>query len=84
MNDRDLRRVGKAEKALINSMARKVRKTRADRIRASTDDELAEMLCLIAGGLGPVHTAEHKCWLDWLKQEATFNAKTTNNANRSD
>lgn len=51
-------------------------KTRADIFRASTDDELAEMLCLIAGGLGPVHTEEHKYWLNWLKQGATFNAET--------
>lgn len=42
--------------------------TNADRIRAMTDDELAEWLCDIAGWLpnyeGKMHTI-----LDWLKQE---------------
>ena len=42
----------------------------ADRIRSMTDEELAETLCLIAGGLGPVSSADGRDWLDWLKQEA--------------
>ena len=50
-------------------------KTNADRIRAMTDDELAEKLatyieCDMCPGW-PV-TCEEKCtkyWLDWLKQE---------------
>lgn len=54
-------------------------KTNADRIRAMTDEELAEqmcdhtcMLCPIEGCEGRIEEGRKKCkqyWLDWLKQE---------------
>ena len=56
------------------------KKTNADRIRAMTDDELADMFDKeVSGGVicPPNHTHKYcaagdcqKCWLDWLKQEA--------------
>ena len=53
--------------------------TNADRIRAMTDEELAElvcdhvcMLCPIEGCEGRIEEGRKKCkqhWLDWLKRE---------------
>lgn len=43
--------------------------TNADRIRAMTDEELAEWLCDIAGWL-PMYEGKMHPILDWLKQEA--------------
>lgn len=51
--------------------------TNADRIRAMTDEELAEFLWRYAGTgvCPPIMCSEtekcgaEKCWLDWLKQE---------------
>lgn len=53
--------------------------TNADRIRAMTDEELAEWECDRACGVCPIEGCEgrmeegrKKCkqrWLDWLKQE---------------
>lgn len=48
------------------------RQTNADRIRAMTDEELAEVLCLIAGGLGPVSSADGWDWLEWLKEKRDY------------
>jgi hypothetical protein len=45
-------------------------KTNADRIRAMTDEELAELLCDIAGWL-PMYEGKMHPILDWLKQEAS-------------
>ena len=44
-------------------------KSNADRIRAMTDEELAEWLCDIAGWL-PMYEGKMHPILDWLKQEA--------------
>ena len=57
-------------------------RTNADRIRAMTDEELAEFILSIRGHcraatIGPVvcpyienfQTDCNKCWCDWLKQE---------------
>jgi len=44
-------------------------KTNADRIRAMTDEELAEWLCDIAGWI-PMYEGKMHPILDWLKQEA--------------
>lgn len=53
-------------------------KTNADRIRAMTDEELAEFLndvnmclCSFAMGKSPCDGENCPCWLDWLKQEVT-------------
>lgn len=43
--------------------------THADRIRAMTDEELAEWLCDIAGWL-PMYEGKMHPILDWLKEEA--------------
>lgn len=59
-------------------------KTRADQIRAKTDEELAEFLERVGGCVpnfdlnycNSRKTCDDLCWLQWLKQEATFNAKT--------
>lgn len=49
----------------------------ADRIRAMTDEELAEFLndvnmclCSFAMGKSPCDDENCPCWLEWLKQEA--------------
>ena len=39
--------------------------TNADRIRAMTDEELADWLIMNGNG------SDYKTWLDWLKEEAT-------------
>lgn len=50
--------------------------TNADRIRAMTDEELADFLwSCVRPGCPPIDCAfetcgAEKCWLDWLKQEA--------------
>lgn len=44
--------------------------TNADRIRAMSDEELAEYLDGICHDLWKLHVADpKKMWLDWLKQE---------------
>lgn len=52
----------------------------ADHIRAMTDEELAEFICKTQYRDGDVCPPTHncaldknceKCWLDWLKEEAT-------------
>lgn len=59
---------------------RTVEPTKADRIRAMTDEDLAEFLEKV-GGCGPSFDKEYcnnnngcpegiNCWLDWLGQEA--------------
>jgi hypothetical protein len=53
--------------------------TNADKIRSMTDDELAELMREITDPVCPPnHGYKHcrdgecrKCWLDWLKQEAS-------------
>lgn len=84
MNDKDLRRVGKTERELFKKLCKK---THADRIRAMTDEELAEMhvgvgcppgtdlneLCFGENGEELLCTPPRcrECWLNWLRQEAT-------------
>ena len=46
--------------------------TNADHIRAMTNEELAEALCLIVGGLGPVSSADGWDWLEWLKEKRDY------------
>lgn len=54
----------------VNKLLRmKKATTNGDRIRTTTDEELAEALCLIYGGLGPVQSDDGRAWLDWLRQE---------------
>lgn len=59
--------------------------TNADRIRAMTDEELAdwlkyERISVCPPDTGHIHCnisdicADKKCWLDWLKQEVKDNA----------
>lgn len=81
MNDKDLRRVGKAERELFKKLCKK---TQADRIREKSDEELAEFFgtlpCCPPGEdveelCFPLDTCEGtdfkvKCWLKWLRQEA--------------
>ena len=50
--------------------------TNADRIRAMTDEELAEFLddvnmctCSYVMGKSPCDARECSCWLKWLKEE---------------
>lgn len=56
--------------------------TNADRIRAMTDEELAdwlkyERISVCPPDTGHIHCnisdicADRKCWLDWLKQEVS-------------
>ena len=45
------------------------KQTNAERIRAMTDEELAEWLCDIAGWI-PMYEGKMHPILDWLKQEA--------------
>lgn len=45
--------------------------TNADRIRAMTDEEMAHFLEMKAGRYVSFYPSPAKCWLDWLKQEAT-------------
>lgn len=54
--------------------------TKADLIRAMSDEELAEWICKVQYREGDVCPPTHecsvdrsceKCWLDWLKQEAS-------------
>ena len=75
MNDYDLKRVAKAEKALF---AKLCAKTNGDIMRAKTDEELAEWLTMIekrviknALSKPFMYTDEQlkADWLDWLRQE---------------
>ena len=51
--------------------------TNADRIRAMTDEELAEFFAprgcpwILKDPCPECRTTCNKCWLDWLKQEST-------------
>lgn len=59
------------------------KKTNADRIRVTSDEELAQMFSdACPPNYGAINCRDHylknesgggcyKCWLDWLKQEAT-------------
>ena len=48
-------------------------KTNADRIRAMTDEELAEYLDGVCHDLWQIFVKDpQKMWLDWLKQEAKY------------
>ena len=71
----NLRRVSKAEKALL---AKPTKKTNADRIRAMTDEELAHWIVEMKITGCPEDQISTMwcddmscvdCWLDWLKQE---------------
>ena len=81
MNDKDLRRGGKAEREIFKKLCKK---THADRIRSKSDEELAEFFgtlpCCPPGEdleelCFPLNSCEGtdlmvKCWLKWLRQEA--------------
>lgn len=48
--------------------------TNADKIRSDTDEELAEMLCLVFGGSKPNEVDDGNDgsqWLEWLKAEVS-------------
>lgn len=61
-------RVSKAERELVRKMQKQ---TRADRIRALSDEELAEAFARQCAGRVCVDGVLCKeCWLDWLRQEA--------------
>ena len=82
MNDKDLRKVGKAERELFKKLCKK---THADRIRAMSDEELADYAYKVLGNYCCPPEREHatrsciidmkedcdNCWLDWMRQEAT-------------
>lgn len=53
----------------VQSPCKDEKPSNADRIRAMTDEELAEWLCDIAGWL-PMYEGKMHPILDWLKQEA--------------
>lgn len=63
----------------LQSPCKDEKPSNADRIRAMTDEELAEMMSPNDNGCPPImrgctsclgQTSCEKCWLDWLKQEA--------------
>lgn len=69
---------------IVCSSFKPKRKTKADLLRAMTDEELAEYLAerSVAPSCtgkchkdyevyGELRTFCHNCWLDWLKQEAS-------------
>ena len=80
MNDKDLRRVGNAERELFKKLCKK---THGDRIRAKSDEELATWVETIAdcdlcpmldeqcsgGGVNSRASCKQH-WLEWLRQEA--------------
>lgn len=64
-----------------NAVRKEQTMTHADRIRAMTDEKLAdwlkyERISVCPPDTGHIHCnisdicADRKCWLDWLKQEA--------------
>ena len=54
----------------MEEMGFTARKSNADRIRAMTDEELADfMICAAQRGGKPTNSGSVR-WLDWLKQEA--------------
>lgn len=64
---------------LADALERYNRKTNADRIRAMTDEELADWLGVYCNGQTAQEAGKpcvsgmgscEECWLDWLKQEA--------------
>lgn len=49
-------------------------KTNADRIRAMSDEDLAEMFCLMSGGVHPFSisdSSDGEQWIEWLKEEVS-------------
>ena len=46
-----------------------MRKTNADRIRAMSDEELADLLCETETQYASIDLNIENTWLDWLKQE---------------
>lgn len=62
---------------LYEAIRRQNRKTNADRIRAMSDEELAEAFAMQCAGRvckGIPFDGKNecvKCWLDWLQQEET-------------
>ena len=68
--------------AMMHKLYPDAKQTNADRIRAMTDEELSYYLDGLAGDgcppqMSPICNKERykcnvrKCWLEWLKQEAT-------------
>lgn len=62
----NIRRVAKAEKALLTNATKK---TNADRIRNMSDEELAKFVTMVHGN-GLLGTGPTNGWLDWLRQES--------------
>lgn len=57
-------------KILAEALAKQNKITNADRIRAMTDEELAEYLDGVCHDLWQMFVKDpQKMWLDWLKQE---------------
>lgn len=78
MNDTTFQGNGKLAFVPVVVNAKPPKQTNADKIRAMTDEELAEFMGEVEEFNGcPAHgerncTAEcTKCWLEWLKQEKT-------------
>lgn len=78
MNDTTFQGNGKITYVPVVVNAKPPKRTNADRIRAMTDEELAEFMCHNVSN-GTVNCAfctaaefcrmGHNGWLDWLKQE---------------
>lgn len=57
-------------KILAEALAEFNKSTNADRIRAMTDEELADFMILFSDYVpNPDGRRRKDCWLDWLKQE---------------
>ena len=80
MNDTTFQGNGKVAYVPVVVNAKPPKQTNADRIRAMTDEELAEFMCHNVSN-GTVNCAccaaaefcrmGHNGWLDWLRQEAS-------------
>lgn len=59
--------INMSDNAVVCNEFRQKKQTNGDKIRAMTDDELAEKLSFWDNS--PLHASKEK-WFDWLKQEA--------------
>lgn len=81
MNDTTFQGNGKITYVPVVVNAKPPKQTNADRIRAMTDEELAEWFIKIQYDVSDYYCGGHSCeptlptgkesWLGWLKQEAT-------------
>ena len=79
MNDTTFQWNGKVAYVPVVVNAKQAKpQTNADRIRAMTDEDLAEFLntvntefCSSVMGKSPCRAENCPCWLEWLKEEAT-------------